>query len=196
VTSAWRYGVGLDQRLGRNVFVGAEYSRRDLTVPFTDASDPAAPVNREGDGVENLARFYAFATPHRWVGLRAEYIYERFKNAPEIAFDLPLKTSTHRVPIGASVFHPSGFGVSAVATFFRQDGEFLRLGAGDLETGTSEFWIVDAAVAYRLPRRVGAIAVGARNMLDTKFEYYGTDSKSLLVQPVRTVFGKVTLAFP
>ena len=33
-TDSWRYGVGVDQKFSRNVYGGAEYSHRELDVPF------------------------------------------------------------------------------------------------------------------------------------------------------------------
>ena len=32
--SSWRYGVGIDQKFGRDVFAGAEFSKRDVKSPF------------------------------------------------------------------------------------------------------------------------------------------------------------------
>ena len=33
-TDAWRYGVGVDQKLGARAAIGAEFSARELTIPF------------------------------------------------------------------------------------------------------------------------------------------------------------------
>ena len=70
--------------------------------------------------------------------------------------DVPLTVKTQRVPLGAKFFHPSGFGAGVTATYVNQDGQFI-----DGTTGSSAFWIVDAALSYRLPNRYGFI-VGRR----------------------------------
>ncbi|MEE4113326.1 MAG: TonB-dependent receptor, partial [Desulfobacteraceae bacterium] len=36
LTEAWRYGVAVDQTLGRNLFAGLEYSQRDLEIKYED----------------------------------------------------------------------------------------------------------------------------------------------------------------
>jgi hypothetical protein len=55
---------------------------------------------------------------------------------------------------------------------------------------------VDVAIGYRLPWRYGFITVGATNLLDEDFKFYDRDRRNPLIQPDRTIFGKVTLAFP
>ena len=35
-TDAWRYGAAIDQKFTSNIFGGAEFSRRDLTIPLID----------------------------------------------------------------------------------------------------------------------------------------------------------------
>jgi hypothetical protein len=57
------------------------------------------------------------------------------------------------------------------------------------------FWVVDAAISYRLPKRYGFITIGARNLFDESFEYAETDIDNLRIQPDRFIFCKLTLAF-
>ena len=79
LTEAWRYGGAIDQKFTKSLFGGVEFSKRDLTVPILDVTDPFNPVNRDVDANEYLGRAYLFWTPHRWLALRAQYIFERFK---------------------------------------------------------------------------------------------------------------------
>jgi hypothetical protein len=84
------------------------------------------------------------------------------------------------------------------ATYFNQDGEFVRkviIGAPE-ENADNNFWVVDAAVTYRLPQRYGFVAVGATNIFDKQFNYFDIDIKNPSVQPARAFFVKVTLALP
>ena len=82
------------------------------------------------------------------------------------------------------------------ATYWNQDGRFLRLGTGDFQSGSDNFWTVDAALNYRLPKRYGFITVGALNLFDEKFKFYETDINNPRIQPDRMVFARVTLALP
>ena len=49
LTEAWRYGGAIDQKFTNSLFGGVEFSKRDLTVPTLDVTDPFNPVNRDVD---------------------------------------------------------------------------------------------------------------------------------------------------
>ena len=192
-TTAWRYGAALDQKFTNSLFGGVEVSQRDLDVPFQDFGDPANPVLREEEWREQLGRAYLFWTPHPWLALRAEYLAERFTT--EGKSGQPEELRTHRVPLGIGFFHPSGFGATTPATFVHQDGKFFGGSFEGTRSGTDNFWLLDAGVHYRLPRRLGIISLGVVNLTDEKFRFFDRDVNAS-IQPARTVLGKVTLAFP
>jgi tetratricopeptide (TPR) repeat protein len=195
-TDAWRYGLALDQKLTTHLFAGMEFSKRDLDVPFSDFSDPANPILREVDWEEYLVRAYLFWTPHDWLAFRLGYLFERFER--DDAFTAGVKeVDTHRVPVGISVFHPSGLSASVTATYFNQDGRFGEGFAGAVfRSGDDDFWIVDAAINFRLPKRYGFITIGATNLLDEKFQYFETDFDNPTIIPDRVAFARVTLVWP
>ena len=193
LTEAWRYGGAIDQRFTSNLFGGVEFSKRDLTFPIVAASDPFNSVNRDVDGNEHLGRAYLFWTPHRWLALRAQYIVERF----EQDVLTPRELDTQRVPLGIGFFHPSGLSASVTATYWDQDVSSLDFFDNTVpRTGSDEFWTVDAAISYRLPKRFGIISVGATNLFDEEFNFFEVDFDNPTIQPTRTVFARVTLAFP
>ena len=196
LTKTWRYGGAIDQKFSRDVFGGVEVARRDLKVPFLDfRADPANPPTGEADWNEDLGRAYLFWTPHPWLALRAEYLFERFtrdEQRPEGLTEL----NSHRVPLGIGVFHPSGLSASLTATYFNQEGDFVGAVAAGLRSGRDEFWTVDAAINYRLPKRWGFITVGATNLFDTEFKFFDVDLNNASIHPVRTLFARVTLAWP
>ena len=105
---------------------------------------------------------------------------------------------THRVPLGINFFHPSGLSASLTTTYYNQDGDFERTVHGFIfeQSGSDEFWLVDAAINYRLPKRYGFITVGARNLFDKEFKYFDVDWKNPSIQPDRFFFASVTLALP
>jgi outer membrane receptor protein involved in Fe transport len=149
---------------------------------------------READWDETLNRAYAFWAPHRWWALRAEYIFEKFKRDPDFTAGV-LDLDSHRAPLGVRFFHPSGFGASLTGTYWKQDGEFGEAGSG-FQQGSEQFWTVDAALSYRLPRRMGFVAVGATNLTDKEFRYYDIDENNPTIQPKRMAFVRLTLALP
>jgi Flp pilus assembly protein TadD len=193
-TKSWRYGVAIDQKFSLNVYGGVEFSKRDLKVPFVDLTVTPTEIRR-ADWHEYLGRAYLFWTPHPWVALRAAYQYERFKRAEEFTFFIK-DIKTHSVPLGISFIHPSGLSISTQATYYNQDATVFPQGADDFASGTSDFWVVDAALSYRLPKRYGLITVGVTNLLDEKFRYQESDLKNPRIQPDRMAFARVTLSLP
>ncbi len=196
LTESWRYGVALDQKFTDSIFGGVELSKRDQTVPFLLFDEAAGTLtNAEADWDEYLARLYLFWTPHPWVALRTGYVFERFERQAGTPGGL-VELDTHRVPLGISFFHPSGFSAAFTATYWNQDGRFERFLDHTLQSGKDDLWLLDAAVSYRLPKRWGFITVGVTNLLDTKFRFFEVDFENPTIQPVRTVFARLTLAFP
>jgi hypothetical protein len=192
-TDAWVYGVALDHKFSQDVYCGAEFAYRDLELPFVDLNLAV----RETDWEEYLGRAYLYWTPHEWLALKAEYLYEKFErddDFPDGIKDL----KTHRVPLGINFFHPSGWSAGVTATYYDQEGTIERnVIAFDLfEDGDDQFWLVDAAINYRFPKRYGFVSLGVTNLFDEDFDYYEVDRKNLTIQQDTQFFFKVTLALP
>ena len=175
-TKSWRYGVALDQKFSRNLYGGLEYSWRDLKFPYTDFSS-GVPVVEEEKWHEDIGRAYLYWTPHNWFALTAEYLYERNKRDEDFALGVK-RLETHRVPLGASFYHPSGFSAMVKGTYVNQRGDIERQFTPSSERwihDSDQFWLFDAAISYRLPKRFGFITVGAKNFFNQSFKYYDTD---------------------
>ena len=106
------------------------------------------------------------------------------------------EVDTHSVPLGINLFHPSGLSASVESTYFYQDGDFQRRGAAGFESDDDDFWVVDAAINYRLPKRYGFITAGVSNLFDEEFKFQETDLDNPRIQPDRVFFARVTLALP
>jgi hypothetical protein len=200
-TEAWRYGGAIDQKFTKDIFGGVEFSKRELKVPVLVAGNPVEP-----DMDEYLGRAYLFWTPHRWLALRAPYIFERLRSDIRSTGE-PKELDTQRIPLGINFFHPSGLFTSLTATYFNQDFKFyLTSTSGRARSVRDDFRTVDAAVGYRLPKRYGFITVGATNLFDERFKFFDTNlffsaeeipfARSAIIQPERTFFARLTLAFP
>ena len=120
-------------------------------------------------------------------------MFERFKS--EGFASQPEKLNTHRVPLGITFFHPSGLSAGLKATYFDQDGKFVLLNS-DVQSGNDDFWTVDAAIGYRLPKRYGFVTVGVTNLFDRKFKFFDRDINNPTIQPDRAFFARITLALP
>jgi hypothetical protein len=180
--------------VSRQLFVGAEVSRRDLTVPGQDFTTTPPSVFTQ-DQQEDLARAYAYWAPLDWLALSAEYQYERLKRDPAAGNPEQLAESlTHRVPLTASVFHPAGFSAAVRGTFVDQSGTFGDA-SGGLTRGGDTFFLVDLAVSYRLPKRWGLLTLEARNIFDTRIRFQDTDPANPTIAPERAVVFKFTVAY-
>jgi outer membrane receptor protein involved in Fe transport len=199
-TESWRYGIAIDQKFSKSIYGGAEYSYRDLKeVPFTDATE-IVPEVKDVEWNEYLGRAYLYWAAHKWFALSAEYLYERFERErlPSGLGAFGLKDAkTHRVPLGINFCHPSGLRAMLKATYTDQEGNFEReTNVGTFIPGEDRFWLFDAAISYRLPKRYGFITVGAQNLFDKEFKYHDTNPFNPIIQPDRFIYGKVTLVFP
>jgi hypothetical protein len=141
-----------------------------------------------------LARPYLFWAPHESLAFSAEYQYERFDRSSTLNFGLK-EAETHRVPLGFRFFHPSGLSFAWKATYFNQHGDFQRKTVNCCESGRSEFWLLDAAISYRLPNRYGTLMVGATNINNNRFNYQETDFNNPTLQQGRMFFARLNLSF-
>ena len=68
-TDAWRYGAGIDQSIGTDLFVGVEYSERDLTVPGIAISRDEEVTGFDEEWDEYSGRAYVYWAPLPMVAL-------------------------------------------------------------------------------------------------------------------------------
>ena len=192
-TEAWVYGIGVDQKFSQSIYGGAEFTYRDMDVPYLD-TDLLAFQETEWD--EYIGRVYLYWAPHKMLSLSMEYLYEKLDRNEDFT-EGTSEVTTHRLPLGINFFHPSGLSLSLKATYWNQDGIFERINDNFIfAPGDDTFWVVDAALGYRLPQRYGFITVGVTNLFDESFQYFETDYNNSQVIPEQFVYSKVTLAIP
>jgi hypothetical protein len=191
-TDTWRYGIGLDQKLTDHLFAGVEYSWRDLSIPVIQGEESEETI--EMDAKEKLGRAYLYWTPHPWFALGPEYQYEQYKYPEDFPYFGINRVDTQRLALGIGFYHPSGLLARLKPTFVIQDGKLLTH-EGVLESGHSEFFVMDASVGYRLPRRWGLIEVEARNLFDESFRFQDTDPTNPQITPGRFAVVRWTLSF-
>jgi Flp pilus assembly protein TadD len=188
-TDSKEYGIGIDQKFSSDFFGGLEFTRRDLEIPVLVTGPPTVTLEQKAE--YRTARAYLYWTPATWIAASAQYYLDRSDsidpNAPTI--------NTHRVPLELKFFHPAGFFANLKATYIDQYGTFLNVSSGDFESGRDQFWIWDASVGYRLPKRLGILTIGVLNLLDRGFQFQEIDPMNPFIQPKRFIFSKLTLAF-
>lgn len=198
-TDSWNFGGAVDQKFLPTLFGGGDFAARLLSVPFRSTQvDEFGNVVEDrvlrGNGQEYVARAYLFWTPHPWVALSAEWQREQFENDSNVAFFFK-DVTTHKVPLTARLFHPSGFSLMVRGTYVNQHGDFVRRGVTSFESGQSDFWLLDAGISYRFPKRYGIASIGGTNLTNQHFRYQETDFRNASIVPSRGVFGRVTFQF-
>lgn len=196
-TRSERYALGVDRRLLDGLDAGGEVSWRRLERPYFDFPNGY----ETNDARQQLHRLYAYWTPApRWA-LRAEYRYQKGRYGE----DLPLAVEsgnwgivdlrTHSLPLGVRYSHPAGWLADVAVTGYRQRGDFVVTTRGEQRHASDTFWLSDARLAYRLPRRLGLLSLGVRNLFDTKVQFQDTDAQNPEFYPGRLLYGSVSLMF-
>jgi outer membrane receptor protein involved in Fe transport len=201
-----RYGVGLDQQIHRDLFTGIELSWRDVKDVILPQGVP-----RVEDHNETLYRGYVYWTIHPKLAFSTEYQYEELERDPIFASNRRDKLRTHYVPINFNYHSPNGFFASVGATYASQKINFQEtiiqltnegpLASQIPRSDSDNFWVVDASIGYRLPKRYGLLSIEVRNLLDQDFEFESTFDiageipHSPRFQPDRTIFARLNLWF-
>jgi hypothetical protein len=197
-TETWNYGIAVDQKFFKSLYGGAEFYYRSLKFPVTELAAGVPVVSKE-KWHEDVGRAYAYWTPYKWFGLTAEYWYERMgRNETRGALGVS-KVTTNRVPLGINFYHPSGLSAMFKASYVDQTGDFQRqnpVATGPFTHGQDQFWLFDAAISYRLPKRYGFISFGVKNLSNKHFKYFDVDYFNPSIQPERFIYAKITLSLP
>jgi hypothetical protein len=189
-TESRRTAVAFDQTLADGIFVGAEWSRRDLTVPFDITGEEFRWEERNID-------VHVYWAPTSSVALTAAFQEEEFSRPIEFpGKELITDVKTRSIPLGISVHMRNMLFGRLSATHVEQTGEFFSIAAGGLPVpGKSTFWIADASLGYRLPRRKGSVSVDVRNLFDEQFQFHETDLFTRQFARERVILFRASLAF-
>ncbi len=198
-----RIGVGIDQTLAADVFVGAELARRsiDRSIVVVQPGPSPIPSVTQVTIDESVASAYAYWTPTSSLALGAELQIADFDNNGEVLADGFANLRTTRLPLQVKYFHPSGFSAGLTTTYVDQSGDFGTLfsGPGGLQNvvrgDSDQFWVADTNMSYRLPNRRGLIGLYVQNLLDERFRFQDTDPENPRIMSSRLVSLRVTLAF-
>jgi tetratricopeptide (TPR) repeat protein len=201
--ASWRYGVGLDHRLMSNLFVGSEATWREISEPILNIDAQAKRLEKTD---EQTHRAYIHWLPIPQVVLSAELVYDKYTaEKGKIltgGIGVPEKLVTYSVPFGVRYFHRSGIFAGAGATYVWQDVNRQEPNGPGLPSGSDDFFVVDAAIGYRLPKRFGIVSLTVSNLFDTKFNYQDDSFREFQNQPSvgpyipdRQILARVTVSW-
>jgi outer membrane receptor protein involved in Fe transport len=126
-----------------------------------------------------------------------EYQFERLKRPDAFTgAERFTRLDTHRIGLGISFFHPSGLTARIQPTYVDQDGDFVMAGPfGGTERDSDRFWVMDASLSYRLPKRWGIVSIEVKNLFDESFRFQDTDPSNPSIVPESWVLARFTLDF-
>ncbi len=202
-TRSERIGTGVDWKITPAVFVGAEFSRRELETPEFSFGPSSTTDWDENylDWDEWTHRAYLYWTPaDRW-GLSAELVYDKFEgDSATTNNNLPHKVRTYSLPLQLQYFYPNGFFTGFGTTFVEQKVD--RSDVATYSEGKSDFSVYDASIGYRFPKRRGIASLTVQNLTDRDFDYqddsfreFQDDPSTGPYIPDRTVMARFTLSF-
>ena len=155
-------GIGIDQTIYENLFVGLEHIRRELRYP---ALLNTGLIKEKWE--ENQYRGYLYYALMNALAFKAEYLCEYFDRDPLTpASFTPLEMDTQSIPVSLTYFNSNGIFVRMTDTLVRQ--EITTAGGKKVSDG---FSTVDLAAGFSFPRRYGQISFLAKNLFDEDFNY-------------------------
>ncbi len=195
-----RWGGGLDAVLTNKLYSGVELAVRKVKFPIVNG---ATGRFRKFDRWEDFARAYLYWTPLKNWAVSVEGQYEKFRRQSD-SFSVatggnPPKVKTVILPAGIRYFHPSGAFASVRGTYVRQ--KLTPAPTSTLTENTDKFYLVDASIGFRLPKRLGIMSLEVNNLFNQKFFYQDLNIHTGQIPitprflPTRTVLGQVTLSF-
>jgi outer membrane receptor protein involved in Fe transport len=198
-TKSKLYGGGLDWQMMSNLSSGAEATWRFMDEPVLLGEDDVDFEDRK----EQHYSLYLYWAPLDKLSVSAEAVYDKYTSERGIAteFDnLPEEVRTVSVPLSLRYFMPSGLFAGVSGTYV--DQKVVRSDFSTQGQGSDNFFLVDAAIGYRLQKRFGIISLGVKNLFDKEFKYQDDSYREFRDEPAtgpyfpdRTILGQVSINF-
>ncbi len=158
------FAAAIDYTWPMSFFTGFQFSRRDI-----DKVNFSRGVNNEILSVtlKHHRQSDAYKGYLNWMitsnfSLTTEYIYEKdssYNSESEFLI-------TQKVPLAVKYFNPNGLFAHLGMTYIKQNDNFST--NADV---SGSFIVADAAIGYRLPKRLGLVSLEVRNLLNKHFKY-------------------------
>ena len=206
-TRSWNYGIGVDQQFASRYFFGLSYMRRDTDVPEAACATPdpfsgcafqvpTFVADRFKD--DDIASAYLNVLLGKMFALSLDYTFEDSNFDTTYISPLGLfqdRVQTQKLRPQGRVFLPCGFYASATGTNYVQEvDQFDDLTSPVRTTQEADFWTLDAAIGYRLPKRLGSVSIEGTNLTDREFVFYDRSVQDTVI-PARTVILRVDFVF-
>jgi tetratricopeptide (TPR) repeat protein len=202
-TKSTRYGGGFDWHLTQDLFLGGEITWRHLDEPVTVSESGVIQSVKFENRKEELHSLYLYWTPTDRLALKTEFVYDLYRSELGVATEngtVPEIVETFSAPISLSYFDPSGWFARLGGTFVHQKLGLAKTAVQD--QGNDSFFLVDADLGYRFPKRWGLASIGVKNLFNTQFKYQDDSFREFRDEPStgpyfpdRIIIGRIVLNF-
>ncbi|MGR9087626.1 MAG: TonB-dependent receptor domain-containing protein, partial [Gammaproteobacteria bacterium] len=187
------YAAAVDFNWPELFFAGFQFNRRDLDI----VDDSKFKPQRQADAYTGYFNWMLTSN----MTLNAEYTVERDNIYTGLITDL----KTYKIPVNLRYFDPNGIFAQLGMTYVAQNQWNIDAFNGGTVSTSESFVLADAAIGYRLPKRLGVISLEVRNLLDKHFNYNDKwrieqadifqMSRQQEFLPARTVLARILLNF-
>jgi tetratricopeptide (TPR) repeat protein len=202
-TKSTRYGGGFDWHVTQDLFLGGEISWRHLDEPVTVSDRDQIHSVKLENRKEELHSLYLYWTPMDRLAIKTELVYDLYRSELGITTEngsVPEVVETFSAPISLGYFDPSGWFARLGGTFVHQKLGLEKTSIQD--QGNDSFFLVDADLGYRFPKRWGLASIGVKNLFDKQFKYQDDSYREFRNEPStgpyfpdRIIIGRIVLNF-
>lgn len=190
----------VDQEFSEYIFGGIEGGARRLEVPTLQAAG-ADRSWREKSARAYVYRLMGNVPGAEWVGgltasisLSAEF--ENLSRSDRLPGPEGIRdVDTYRLPLTLSLFAHDGMTVRFTTSYVDQKGAFQADSTLPVFQLSDDALITDVLIQYRLPRRIGLLSLGVRNLTDEDLDLMDTDPLNPRVATRRLITGTVSFTF-
>jgi outer membrane receptor protein involved in Fe transport len=200
-TKARTWGLAIDQKLTNPFFaadtllIGAEWSQRQLQVPFVMPAGPPGSTVTNG-WKERYGRGYFSWLLGEDLAFNTAIDYEILdRTALGSTIDGFIDIRLLRVPIELRYFNPNGLLGLLRTTVVHEQGQFPLLTSvtsTGVTAGTSTFATVDLGLGWRYPGRPLIATFEVQNLLDSRFHFQDPDPINPRIFARRTFLARLT----
>ncbi|MBI3530519.1 MAG: tetratricopeptide repeat protein [Betaproteobacteria bacterium] len=194
-------GLGVEQKLASGLYVGAEATRRRLTVPLF-LGDTAEDFEwRESTRRIYLYSIHSFSNDRVLcractISFSAEMQQERFTRPVEFTGDQEIvDLETRYFPLAVTLIPDATFSARVELIRVSQDGHLQASPFFNSIAVDNTSWLTNLRFVYRLPRRLGVVRFGADNLFDHRIKFVEIDPSAPRVAVARFAFASLILQF-
>jgi hypothetical protein len=196
-TSSKNFAFAIDKSINPQIDIGFEFFYRSIDLPIFSLQNEDF---REEYFKEKTYRTYLYGIlSSRW-SLNTSLEYEVFRRDFETGdtVDWPTLTRTLRIPAEMRFFDDGGLFSKIGLTYVYQDVE--RSEESLVPQGSDQFFLADAEIGYRFPKRRGIMTLEIRNIFNEAFSYQddnfrNVEPRTLEFIPETTILSRLTLNF-